>query len=97
MLVWPELFGENVTMVPTFKTDMPSTPSISDLPKLENDRELEEIAKLGDNLKEVDKRVVIGARMPYDLPLVPYSRDDEPWCATKSYAEQDWMGRAYNL
>ncbi|PMD47553.1 phospholipase D/nuclease [Hyaloscypha variabilis F] len=41
--------------------------------------------------------LVIGARMPYDLPLVPYARGDEPWCATKSYQELDWKGMAYRL
>jgi len=39
--------------------------------------------------------LVIGARMPYDLPLVPYAKSDEPWCATKSYQELDWKGMAY--
>jgi len=41
--------------------------------------------------------LVIGTRMPYDLPLVPYTRGDEPWCATKSYQELDWKGMAYRL
>ena len=27
---------------------------------------------------------VVGARMPYDLPLQSYSKQDEPWCATSS-------------
>lgn len=44
-----------------------------------------------------DKLLRIGIRMPYDLPLVPYSKDDEPWCATKSYNEADWKGQTYNL
>jgi len=41
--------------------------------------------------------LVIGARMPYDLPLVPYAKEDEPWCATKSYNELDWKGMVYRL
>jgi len=40
---------------------------------------------------------VVGARMPYDLPLVPYARDEDPWCATKSYDEPDWMGVVYQV
>ncbi|CZT06206.1 related to TDP1 Tyr-DNA phosphodiesterase [Rhynchosporium agropyri] len=41
--------------------------------------------------------VVIGARMPYDLPLVPYGKADLPWCATSSYKELDWKGESYGL
>ena len=71
VLVWPELFGEKATMIPTF---------MADTPPLAGNGEL-----------------IVGARMPYDLPLVPYAKEDEPWCATKSYQELDWMGRAYRL
>jgi tyrosyl-DNA phosphodiesterase-1 len=39
--------------------------------------------------------LVIGARMPYDLPLVPYAKDDEPWCAMSSYQELDWKGMSH--
>lgn len=72
VLVWPELFGENATMVPTFKTDMPIASNST-------------------------SAVVVGARMPYDLPLVSYAKDDLPWCATASYPEPDWLGMAYNV
>ena len=37
----------------------------------------------------------IGMRMPYDLPLVPYTRDDMPWCATEPDTTPDWMGRVW--
>jgi tyrosyl-DNA phosphodiesterase-1 len=73
VLVWPELFGEKATMVPTFKTDSPS-------PKVENGCDL-----------------VVGARMPYDLPLVPYAKGNVPWCATSSYHELDWVGGTWNV
>ena len=70
VLVWPELFGENATMIPTFKTDTP-------------------VNDIGEGV------LVVGARMPYDLPIVPYGKNDEPWCATYSYEEPDWMGQTY--
>ena len=73
VLVWPELFGEKATMVPTFKSDTPSAD-----------------AKGGGYL-------VVGARMPYDLPLVLYAKDDVPWCATSSYREPDWAGETWNV
>lgn len=73
VLVWPELFGEKATMVPTFKSDSPPA-------GVENDGNL-----------------VVGARMPYDLPLVPYAKDEVPWCATSSYNEPDWAGGLWNV
>lgn len=52
----------------------------------------------GDMPKEaVDGKITIGCRMPYDLPLVRYGADEEPWCATKAYEEPDWMGRSYGV
>jgi tyrosyl-DNA phosphodiesterase-1 len=41
--------------------------------------------------------VIVGARMPYDIPLVKYGKDDVPWCASASYAEMDWMGETWNV
>ena len=38
---------------------------------------------------------VVGWRMPYDLPLVPYGADEKPWCATEACDEPDWMGRVW--
>ena len=72
VLVWPELYGENATMVPTFKTDTPQADNAND-------------------------GSIVGVRMPYDLPLVSYAKDDLPWCATASYPEPDWLGLAYNI
>jgi tyrosyl-DNA phosphodiesterase-1 len=40
---------------------------------------------------------LVGIRMPYDLPLVPYGNDHNPWCGTKSYNELDWKGQAYRV
>ncbi|KAL2061955.1 hypothetical protein VTL71DRAFT_7333 [Oculimacula yallundae] len=73
VIVWPELFGEKATMIPTFKTDMPAA----------------DASKAGE--------VVVGVRMPYDLPLVRYGNSDLPWCATSSYKELDWRGESYGL
>ncbi|KXG54169.1 Tyrosyl-DNA phosphodiesterase [Penicillium griseofulvum] len=39
--------------------------------------------------------VVVGFRMPYDLPLTPYGAGDEPWCATASHHLPDWQGQSW--
>lgn len=44
-----------------------------------------------------DSEIVVGARMPYDLPLVPYAKEDVPWVASASYTEPDWMGQTWNV
>jgi tyrosyl-DNA phosphodiesterase-1 len=43
-----------------------------------------------------ERDLVIGARMPYDLPLVPYGANDLPWVPTETYAERDWKGYAWD-
>ena len=53
-------------------------------------RELDE--RKGDEDKV---KPVIGFRMPYDLPLVPYAKDEVPWSAELSYAEPDWKGQSW--
>ncbi|KAF2091988.1 tyrosyl-DNA phosphodiesterase, partial [Saccharata proteae CBS 121410] len=40
-----------------------------------------------------DDKVVVGFRMPYDLPLAPYSSSDTPWCASAPHLEPDWKGQ----
>lgn len=35
-------------------------------------------------------KLLIGFRMPYDLPLCRYRDTDSPWCATADYDEPDW-------
>lgn len=45
--------------------------------------------------RENEKKTVVGWRMPYDLPLVPYKVDEMPWCATEACNEPDWMGRVW--
>ncbi|KAL3474915.1 tyrosyl-DNA phosphodiesterase-domain-containing protein [Aspergillus californicus] len=39
--------------------------------------------------------VVVGFRMPYDLPLTSYSAQDIPWCATMPHEQPDWLGQAW--
>lgn len=38
---------------------------------------------------------IVGFRMPYDLPLTPYSADDVPWCATAIHTARDWLGQTW--
>ena len=71
VLTWPELFGDEAVMIPTFKRDTPVDVSS-------------------------DVGIVVGARMPYDLPLVPFARGDVPWVASRSYSEPDWTGETWN-
>ena len=39
--------------------------------------------------------IKVGWRMPYDLPLIPYAKDEMPWCASAPCQEPDWMGRSW--
>ncbi|KAI9646998.1 hypothetical protein NHQ30_004999 [Ciborinia camelliae] len=86
VLVWPELWEKGARMVPCFGRDVPD---------LDEEREggmKNEWEKEGAN----EEGVIVGVRMPYDLPIVPYTQADIPWCATASYTEPDWMGQTWN-
>jgi tyrosyl-DNA phosphodiesterase-1 len=86
VIVWPALFAElnvanDTVMVPVFGKDMPGSGDICDIGD-------DEESSAGD-------KVVVGFRMPYDLPLAPYMANEKPWCATMQYSEPDWKGLAW--
>lgn len=56
--------------------------------------EVEEIVHSG-RVRRESREIVVGWRMPYDLPLIPYGKDDMPWCTTEPCSEPDWTGRVW--
>lgn len=40
--------------------------------------------------------VVVGMRMPYDLPITPYASDEMPWSPSATYLEPNRMSRTWN-
>lgn len=72
VVVWPELWGDDAEMVPTFRSDTPP-----------------------ERKEGSEAKTVVGWRMPYDLPLMPYEADEMPWCASEACNEPDWMGRVW--
>ena len=38
---------------------------------------------------------LVGLRLPYDLPLTPYSQSDMPWCPHETYTEPDRHDRTW--
>ncbi|KAK1507098.1 tyrosyl-DNA phosphodiesterase [Colletotrichum costaricense] len=42
-----------------------------------------------------DGEPVVGLRIPYNLPLQAYGKDEIPWVATMAYDEPDRLGRAW--
>lgn len=83
VVVWPALWGDGVErvaeMVPVFGKD---TPGLG-----------EDEAGVAGTVEGIKPKV--GWRMPYDLPLVPYGKNELPWCATMPCEEPDWMGRSW--
>lgn len=87
VVVWPQLFLEpeeksdcEARMVPMFGKDVPTAEETGEL--------LE-----GDN--EGKKKVFVGMRMPYDLPLTLYGPNTKPWCTSATYLEPDTKGRVW--
>lgn len=97
--------GENgrgrAKMVPTFRSDVPTESQIQELVAAQTDGESRGPKKNdgdgdGDADGETEDMVIVGLRMPYDLPLTPYAPNDEVWSARASYPEPDRFGRAWN-
>lgn len=83
VVVWPALWDD--------VEQAPRTASM--VPVFQRDLPSENDLKGGD--ERGTKGVMVGWRMPYDLPLVPYKEDEIPWCATDACVEPDWMGRVW--
>lgn len=84
VLVWPALWdkpGSVAQMVPVFGKDLP----------------VEWMTGYGtaEIPHEVTAPVTVGWRMPYDLPLVSYARDEMPWLNSEPCDEADCMGRTW--
>jgi tyrosyl-DNA phosphodiesterase-1 len=95
VVVWPALSAdseagqEEAVMVPVFGRDTPETEDVCDTERVGRDAD-------GYTEQEKEKpQMVVGFRMPYDLPLSPYAADEKPWCATMQYPEPDWKGLAW--
>ncbi|KAI0158467.1 tyrosyl-DNA phosphodiesterase [Pestalotiopsis sp. NC0098] len=82
VLVWPELFaeGQDAKMVATFKTDTPNQPG-------------SEVNSDGES--DAKAAVLVGLRIPYNLPLQKYGPKEEPWVATADYHEPDCKGNTW--
>ncbi|KAL8988266.1 MAG: hypothetical protein Q9177_002630 [Variospora cf. flavescens] len=104
VVVWPDLWdeGTGVDMVPVFGKDIPDDKLEAekvDGRGHEEDETTDEEGGAGfrkENLKESKSRkLTVGLRMPYDLPLVSYGQNEMPWCASTPCAEPDWKGRVW--
>ncbi|KAL1957546.1 hypothetical protein VTO42DRAFT_5773 [Malbranchea cinnamomea] len=93
VIVWPDLFVDDhqkgaasARMVPCFRRDVPS-------PSPECDEGAGEDPRAAASLTTTS--TLVGIRMPYDVPLKPYSKGDMPWCASSNYTEPDWLGQTW--
>lgn len=85
VLVWPALWdrpGSAAQMVPVFGKDSPEGEWMTGHRRAEI-------------LHEETAAVTVGWRMPYDLPLVSYGRNEMPWFNNEPCDEADWMGRTW--
>ena len=71
--------GARAEMIPLFSSDDPFPPPASTEPPSEA-------------LPPSRKKITVGWRMPYDLPLVPYAQDEMPWSNGVAHLEPDWRG-----
>ena len=100
IVIWPALWDEGTAngaeMVPVFKKDRPdSEVEESNQTTRVADSSLREVQGEEDVGAKPSTKTRVGWRMPYDLPLKPYAKDEMPWCATAACEEPDWMGRSW--
>jgi tyrosyl-DNA phosphodiesterase-1 len=88
VVVWPELFlDENTT-----ESKETGSATARMVPCFKRDQP--DIAQ-AENVSEDGAVTVVGFRMPYDLPLTPYSASDVPWCASALHPTPDWRGQTW--
>lgn len=86
VVVWPELFVD----ASVSQNSKPGPSSALMVPCFKHDQPSLPSGTLAQKVS-----TVVGFRMPYDLPLTPYSASDEPWCATASHEIPDWQGLSW--
>lgn len=84
VVVWPALYAESDSTVNEHAIMVPVFGS--DTPGTQEGQQ---------RVEEKGETVVVGFRMPYDVPLVPYRVDEKPWCATLAHQEPDRYGRTW--
>lgn len=86
VVIWPALFAEpgqalqRLVMVPAFGSDTP------------------DVSRLSEGVVGQDngqQATLVGFRMPYNVPLVPYAEGEKPWCAALAHDEPDRHGRVW--
>ena len=90
VVVWPGLFGDPPGTGTGTGTGTCTVSNVKMEPCFKRNCPVDTVQRPG-----VD--VVVGFRMPYDLPLTSYTPHDEPWCATANYSEPDWLGRTWDM
>lgn len=93
VLVWPALWDRQgrsaAQMVPVFGKDSPEEWMTTG----HNNRRAEESPPHEEDTAALT--TVVGWRMPYDLPLVSYGRNEMPWFNNEPCDEADCMGRTW--
>lgn len=84
VVVWPALYAESSSPVNEHVVMVPAFGS--DTPGSLEEQQ---------NLPAKEKITCVGFRMPYNLPLIPYTANEKPWCATLEYKEPDRHGRTW--
>ncbi|PGH27033.1 hypothetical protein AJ80_01218 [Polytolypa hystricis UAMH7299] len=92
VLIWPDLFADKDAV--STSTKAATVPEAKMVPCFK--RDVVDVDITGAGSSEDSPCTIVGLRMPYDLPLTPYTAQDMPWCATATYTEPDWLGQTWD-
>ncbi|EXJ92186.1 hypothetical protein A1O3_00736 [Capronia epimyces CBS 606.96] len=101
VLVWPELFGDDVASPNTTKLDdddycTTSIRTVRMVPVFGQDTPSPSLSPSpAAHDPSVDTSTVVGLRLPYDLPLTPYAEVNMPWSPQGTYDAPDRHGRRW--
>lgn len=105
VLVWPGLFeegfdtgeGEGTGEIETKTTAQRDTESVRMVPVFgkSTPSESETATATEQSGSKAQTNTVVGLRLPYDLPLTPYSNTDMPWSMQGIYEQPDRFGRRW--
>lgn len=103
VMVWPQLFDEKFVENDVDNTSIQTVGTANDgdnegkavmVPAFKMDKPTNQSQ---DILKQPNLIKLIGLRMPYDIPLVPYEENEDPWCNAIEHRTPDCCGQTLVL
>lgn len=100
VLVWPELFADSFNNTEGFARTGTASKQMDDNEYGHGPSRLipvfgQDSPSNDDQGETSQQKTLVGLRLPYDLPLTPYTQGDMPWSPQGTYTMLDRYGRRW--